>query len=76
MDIAIVANAIRTSDTQLHHRVRSGDVEIGAGWNSRSRQCIPQPCGPRVRTASPLRPSESPPGAEDERFAIIWNPTD
>jgi uncharacterized protein (DUF736 family) len=81
VDIAIVANANRTSDAQPHYRVLSGDVEIGAGWNRRSESsgrdyvslslAAPE-FGPRRLYANLGRI----PGADDERFAIIWNPAD
>lgn len=81
MDIAIVANASSTNDIQPHYRVISGDVEIGAGWNRRS-----ETSGREYVSLSLAAPEFEPrrlyanlgrmPGTDDERFTIIWNPTD
>lgn len=80
-EIAIVANAKRSRDTQPHYRVLSGDVEIGAGWNRHSETsgrdyvslslAAPE-FGPRRLYANLGRAA----GEEDNRFAILWNPTD
>ena len=80
-EIAIVANARKTSDAQPDYRVLSGDIEIGAGWNRRSETsgkdyvslsfAAPE-FGPRRLYANLGQAA----GENDNRFAIIWNPAD
>jgi uncharacterized protein (DUF736 family) len=80
-DIAIVANASRSGDTQPHYRVLSDGVEIGAGWMRRSETsgrdyvslslAAPE-FGPRRLYANLGRAA----GEAEDRFAVIWNPAD
>ena len=80
-DIEIVVNPRKATDVQPDYRVLAGDVEIGAGWNRRSETsgrdyvslslAAPE-FGPRRLYANLGRI----PGADEDRFAIIWNPAD
>ena len=80
-DILIQPNDRRTSDAQPDYRVFSGDVEIGAGWMRRSEAsgrdyvslslAAPE-FGPRRLYANLGRAS----GADEDTFALIWNPAD
>lgn len=79
-EIAIVANASKSVDTQPDYRVLAGDVEIGAGWNRRAESsgrdyvslslAAPE-FGPRRLYANLGQLAGS-----VDRFAIIWNPAD
>jgi uncharacterized protein (DUF736 family) len=81
-EITIAANDRKTSDTQPDYRVLSGDVEIGAGWNSRSESsgndyvslslAAPE-FGPRRLYANLTRAAGD---DRENRFVILWNPTD
>jgi uncharacterized protein (DUF736 family) len=80
-DILIEPNDRKTSDAQPDYRVFSSDVEIGAGWMRRSEAsgrdyvslslAAPE-FGPRRLYANLGRAA----GANEDTFAIIWNPAD
>jgi uncharacterized protein (DUF736 family) len=80
-DIAIVANAAKTGDSQPDYRVLSEGVEIGAGWTRHSETsgrhyvslslAAPE-FGPRRLYANLGRAA----GEAEDRFAVIWNPAD
>ncbi|HET7576254.1 MAG TPA: DUF736 family protein [Sphingomicrobium sp.] len=80
-DILIQPNERKTSDAQPDYRVFSGEVEIGAGWMRRSEAsgrdyvslslAAPE-FGPRRLYANLGRAL----GAEEDAFALIWNPAD
>jgi uncharacterized protein (DUF736 family) len=80
-DITIQLNDRKITDVQPDYRVFSGDVEIGAGWMRRSEAsgrdyvslslAAPE-FGPRRIYANLGRAA----GADDDTFAIIWNPAD
>jgi uncharacterized protein (DUF736 family) len=80
-DILIQPNDRKTSDAQPDYRVFSGEVEIGAGWMRRSEAsgrdyvslslAAPE-FGPRRLYANLGRAL----GADEDTFALIWNPAD
>jgi len=80
-EITIQANTRKTTDAQPDYRVFSADVEIGAGWMRRSEAsgrdyvslslAAPE-FGPRRLYANLGRAA----GADEDTFAIIWNPAD
>jgi uncharacterized protein (DUF736 family) len=80
-EITVTTNARKANDVQPDHRVYSGDVEIGAGWNRRSESsgcdyvslslAAPE-FGPRRLYANLAHAA----GDADDRFVIIWNPAD
>jgi uncharacterized protein (DUF736 family) len=81
-DITIQPNASKTSETQPDYRVLAGDVEVGAGWLRRSEAtgrdyvslslAAPE-FGPRRLYANLGRAADQ---ADEEAFAVIWNPVD
>ncbi len=80
-EIAIVSNRSKSADTQPDYRVLSDGVEIGAGWNRRSKSsgrdyvslslAAPE-FGPRRLYANLGQAA----GGPEDRFAVIWNPAD
>ena len=80
-DIEIVANDSKSSDAQPDYRVLSDGVEVGAGWVRRSETsgrdyvslslAAPE-FGPRRLYANLGRAA----GADENTFALIWNPAD
>ena len=80
-DITIEPNRAKTSEAQPDYRILSGEVEIGAGWTRRSEAsgrdyvslslAAPE-FGPRRIYANLGRAA----GADDDTFAVIWNPAD
>jgi uncharacterized protein (DUF736 family) len=80
-DVLIEPNDRKSTDAQPDYRVFSSDVEIGAGWMRRSETsgrdyvslslAAPE-FGPRRLYANLGRAA----GADDNTFAIIWNPAD
>jgi uncharacterized protein (DUF736 family) len=81
-EISIQPNMNKTSDAQPDYRVFAGEVEVGAGWNRRSEAtgrdyislslAAPE-IGPRRLYANLGRAAGQ---ADDDSFAIIWNPGD
>jgi uncharacterized protein (DUF736 family) len=81
-EISIQPNHSKASDAQPDYRVLAGEVEIGAGWNRRSEAtgrdymslslAAPE-FGPRRLYANLGRAAGQ---ADDDTFAIIWNPAD
>ena len=80
-DIEIVPNEAKAHDNQPDYRVLAGGIEVGAGWNRRSETsgrdyvslslAAPE-FGPRRLYANLGRAS----GADQNTFALIWNPAD
>ena len=80
-EIDIVPNSAKSSDSQPDFRVLSEGIEVGAGWNRRSEStgrdyvslslAAPE-FGPRRLYANLGRAA----GADDDSFALIWNPAD
>jgi uncharacterized protein (DUF736 family) len=80
-DIMIQPNDNKTTEAQPDYRVFTSDVEIGAGWTRRSETsgrdyvslslAVPE-FGPRRLYANLGRAA----GADQDTFAIIWNPAD
>ena len=81
-DIMIVPNSRKTGENQPDYRVKSGGVEVGAGWLRRSETsgndyvslslAAPE-FGPRRLYANLGRAAGQ---DDDDTFAIIWNPAD
>lgn len=81
-EIEIAPNPQKASDSQPDFRVTSGGVEVGAGWMRRSEAsgneyvslslAAPE-FGPRRIYANLGRAAGR---AEEDAFAIIWNPAD
>ena len=81
-EISIQPNDRKTSDAQPDYRVLAGDVEVGAGWNRRSEAsgrdyislslAAPE-FGPRRIYANLGRAAGE---ADEDSFALIWNPAD
>ncbi len=79
--IEIVVNRGKADEPHPDYLVRSGDVEIGAGWNRIARTTgneyvslsleAPE-FGPRRLYANLGRAA----GNDDNRFAVLWNPAD
>jgi uncharacterized protein (DUF736 family) len=80
-DVQIQSNDRKSTEAQPDYRVFSGDVEIGAGWTRRSEAsgreyvslslAAPE-FGPRRIYANLGRAA----GADNDTFALIWNPAD
>lgn len=80
-EIDIVPNESKSSDSQPDFRVLSEGVEVGAGWTRRSETsdrdyvslsfAAPE-FGPRRLYANLGRAA----GADENSFALIWNPAD
>jgi uncharacterized protein (DUF736 family) len=80
-NVEIVPNESKSSDAQPDYRVFSDGTEIGAGWVRRSEAsgrdyvslslAAPE-FGPRRLYANLGRAS----GADEDTFALIWNPAD
>ena len=81
-DVEIVPNVRKANDRQPDYRVMANGVEVGAGWNRRSETtgndyvslslAAPE-FGPRRLYANLGRAAGQ---ADDDAFAIIWNPAD
>lgn len=81
VEIDIVANRSKSTDTQPDYRVLSDGVEIGAGWMRRSESsgrdyvslslAAPE-FGPRRLYANLGQAA----GGPEDKFAVIWNPAD
>ena len=80
-DVMIQPNDRKTTDAQPDYQIFSGDIEIGAGWMRRSETsgrdyvslslAAPE-FGPRRLYANLGRSA----GADEDSFAVIWNPAD
>jgi uncharacterized protein (DUF736 family) len=81
-DIEIVPNRSKSTELQPDYRVRTGGIEIGAGWERVGEQsgkpyvslslAAPE-FGPRKLYANLGRAAGQ---DDDDVFALIWNPAD
>jgi uncharacterized protein (DUF736 family) len=80
-NVEIVPNEAKSSEPQPDYRVLSDGTEIGAGWTRHSETsgrdyvslslAVPE-FGPRRLYANLGRAA----GADEDSFAVIWNPAD
>jgi uncharacterized protein (DUF736 family) len=79
--ITVVPNRDKMSEIQPDYRVLSDDVEVGAGWlrysESSGREYVSLSlAAPEFGTRRLYANLGQAAGGAENRFAVIWNPTD